>query len=116
MQLTDKIIAEILKLQASYLPDIPGGGRGLHLDTDHALLWSTRKVYRLVQGSWLEVPADSLPMNVYLSAFLEAIKLRRKMTEKRISRMSQTLDDLDSIAQTIQAGNLKELERLLGAE
>jgi hypothetical protein len=107
------IIGELLKTEHRHLANIPSGGRGLHLDDEHVLLWSNQSVYRLIQGDWVEVPPESLPIATYIPHLRLALERRREMLNKRIARMTEQLDHIETVQDAIHAQCLVRLAKAL---
>lgn len=111
-QLPQAIIEELL-LVDSALINIPGGGKGVYIGPDHALLWSTKKTYQLVQGDWIEISPASIPLADYLQVLRESLANRQKLIQKRIAKLSTNLEAAAAIIQAAEAQNLEALTQAL---
>lgn len=107
------IIGELLLIYDNGLQQIPGGGKGLLIGENHALLWSTGQPYKLVQGNWETVAPESIPIEDYILVLGKSLENRRRMLNTRIAKLVQNLDSIESIKANLS--NLNALDSALRA-
>jgi hypothetical protein len=112
-ELARLLIGEILLTEHRHLANIPSGGRGLYLDEDHVLLWSNGQTYRLVQGDWVEVPAESIPVQTYIPHLRRALENRKELINKRVAKLVSSLEAIGAIEKALNPLILGALAKAL---
>jgi hypothetical protein len=112
-ELARLLIGEILLTEHRHLENIPSGGRGLYLDDDHVLLWSNGQTYRLIQGDWVEVPPESIPVQTYIPHLRRALENRKELINKRLAKLVSSLEAIGAIEKALDPLILGALAKAL---
>lgn len=114
-ELARLLVNEILLTEQRFLQHIPSCGRGIYLEEDVILRWSDEQVYRLVQGDWIVIPPESIPVASYLPHLRRALENRRELANKRIAKLVLSLASIDELVKALHSLNLVALPKALRA-
>jgi hypothetical protein len=101
------LIRDALLRQEFRWADIPKAGRAMRLDKYTILYAGSGTTARLVQGEWVGIPPEKIPIDRWLKALRAVLELKATALEAK-------LDRLDSLLGAIEAGDLEQVIALLG--